>query len=279
MTGTSSSSNNAFLAAVAMLAVVAAGGASAQYLPYDSHLRLAAVSGQNLLFRGPNPVNTTTNTFNYGWLTSLMKQRAAERRVAFPEEFDLVVLSLLTHETADIQAEADFFKANPQLGSFYAWPMWGMNATWMQQEVCPAAGVASDACPSAQPADFNATALAAIGRSAAAPVDPDQLDARLAKVHEMLTTPAKRPVVIYGHCICGCDRTGEFFAVYGMRYQADTFSTIMRYDTGVPTPPRNIGYSHQLYAQWACNRMYYDGSYAPRAYDCTNCQPFRCSDS
>ena len=76
--------------------------------------------------------------------------------------------------------------------------------------------------------------------------------------------------------LCSCDRTGEFAAAYAMQFQNSSYTANMKYDVGVPTPPRPIGYSHQLYAQWYCNFLHYGASAYPHPYDCTNCEEFSC---
>ena len=94
----------------------------------------------------------------------------------------------------------------------------------------------------------------------------DSLEARLGEVHHLLEeVQYDKPLVLYGHwyvahqihCAldvlssvlwghshCGCDRTGEFFGSYYMRYQNRTFTQAMALDYHVPD--NYIKYQYQL---------------------------------
>lgn len=265
---------HALAVALALAAAATLGAAQTD----SSHVRFVDRARQNWLFRGPTPVNESASPmeFNVGWLRHELMIRAAGSGHPLPHAYKLVVVSLLTHETEVIAAERAFFEANPDAGEFVHWPVYGVNATYMQEVACPAAGVAPAACPGAQPANFTVVDLELLAKTFAASGDPDNMVSRVTQLERMLNMPQDEPVVVYFHCHCGCDRTGEMAAVYAMRYQEQTFTEALQYDVNVPTPPRNIGYGNQVYAQLYCNYLFHTDRYE-FGYDCGRCQAFRCS--
>ncbi len=133
----------------------------------------------------------------------------------------------------------------------------------------------SSSCPSDQPKDFDAKTRRTLSLHYPEWGDSD-LIARIEGTRRALETPRADglPKVLYGHCECGCDRTGEFFASYAMRYNGKSFVEAMRFDESVPD--RHIGYSNQMGAQWYCN--YLNATGTVKIDDCDKCEPFRCRD-
>lgn len=256
--------------------------------PYNySHVRLVETAGRNWLFRGGIPINATGG-FAYAELSATFAQRAAEAgRSDFPAAFHLVDISFLHSELADIAVEKAFFDAHPQLGELWLWPVSGVKywkRPWDRSpppsiyDACHAAGVHRDDCPSAQPRDFKAGALAAMTAAYLEWGDSD-LPRRLNATRRAPLAPRAdgAPLVLYGHCECGCDRTGEFFAAYQMAYMNRTFVEAMTFDTTVPN--RHISYQNQAATQWYCHWLAAQGGAAVSTADCNACDapPFaRC---
>jgi len=232
----------------------------------------------NFLFRMGIPDNVT-NQFDYKSLVSWFNVASIVglSRYDFPYQPYLIDICLLTSETADIQLEQTYFQQNPSQGMFVHWPTFGLNYTYIQQ-VCSTVGVPASQCPSEQPGNWTDTnkAKVAVFMFQTAPYKVDDLDNRLSITNKWLTTSDNaQGTVLFGHCECGCDRTGEFFASYYMKYFGWTFSKAMSYD--VLTILRNPSYGNQVATQWYCEYLRAIGEYA--ADDCGNCQPFACSDS
>ena len=71
----------------------------------------------------------------------------------------------------------------------------------------------------------------------------------LASVHHRLRTAGRsKPTVLYVHDTCGCDRSGEFFAAYLMRYKQYSFLRAMQVNE-LSVAKRHIAYAHQTAAQ------------------------------
>ena len=253
-------------------------GAADVFLPL--HVRLVEERNGNLLFRGPEP-KKLFGGFSWDSLLLTMRTEAALKGKKFPSSYSLVDVCLLTHEANDIAMERRFFQDHADKGTFVHYPTYGVNATTLTAACRAAAGVnASAVCAnntSLQPRNYPAALVEKIAKQYPQQLDrlSDPLIERLAFVNGLMDASGT-PKIVYFHCECGCDRTGEFAAAYAMRYLNKTFTAAMKYD--VTVPERNIGYGNQVAAQWYCEYLYYSGQYASATNDCANCEPFRCVD-
>lgn len=107
-------------------------------------------------------------------------------------------------------------QANPRFGKFFLWPILGINSTLMAEAcaVIPGLACSARAVYTRQPRDFSAKDRELLAQHYAAWAEPvDLLEQRLHAVRELVHTPSPsgKPRVVFGHCECGCDRTGEFF--------------------------------------------------------------------
>ena len=235
-----------------------------------SHVRLVDRSTTgNFLFRGGIPLNSS-DEFAYHQLVREMRRVAG---AGFPSHFQLVDICLLTAETADIENERQFFTTNPHLGRFIHWPIYGVGSV---RTACASLGIPSSECAAEQPANLTAHVR---GRLVAAYKDwadaGNQLDDRLSYIRSLLLSEHSTPLVLFGHCECGCDRTGEVFAAYAIRYLNQSFTQAMTFDESVPH--RHIGYHNQLAAQWYCLYLQATNATGMPLNDCLNCKAFRCS--
>ena len=58
----------------------------------------------------------------------------------------------------------------------------------------------------------------------------------------------KKAAIIYGHCDCGCDRTGQTFGSYYMRWQNRTWEETNKLNTIIATRPMMC--NNYLAMQW-----------------------------
>jgi hypothetical protein len=107
--------------------------------------------------------------------------------------------------------------------------------------------------------------------------DTDKLSERVEILHARLHgKDVDRTIaqIVFFHCSCGCDRTGEMAAAYSMRYLNRTFTEMYRENERIAG--RHIVYKNQVAAQWYCEHLRARGLHT--GDDCGNCEPFRCAD-
>mmetsp|Transcript_95478 Transcript_95478/g.307805 ORF Transcript_95478/g.307805 Transcript_95478/m.307805 type:complete len:271 (+) Transcript_95478:92-904(+) len=185
-----------------------------------------------------------------------------------PEQ--LLDFSLLTDEVDQIAAEKS------ALGdSFVHWPTFGVVPAAFQK-ACREYDVAE--CPSTmQPGNMTAENVHTLAK-AFPKWDVDHLAERVEILHSRLHEDLDGldlARVIFFHCSCGCDRTGELAAAYSMRYLNQTFTEM--YVENAKVAGRNTVYANQVAAQWYCEHLRTQGLYT--GDDCGNCGPFRCVDT
>lgn len=68
---------------------------------------------------------------------------------------------------------------------------------------------------------------------------PDNLIYRVHRLYDLLhrTQHNHRTTIIYVHCVCGCDRTGELIGSYEMRYMNQSWSEVNEINQSVPGRP------------------------------------------
>jgi hypothetical protein len=199
------------------------------------------------------------------------------------KDFKLIDISLIGEnpaEEVDIAISRNFFAERPGLGTFVSWPLWGVNAS-SHAAACHQQKIAPDVCknPTMQQHVYREGGQAGVVDLLAGNflVDSlsDQLLQRTAQLRAWLTKRHKRPWVIYFHCECGCDRTGELTSAYAMRYLNMSYVRTMNLDTKMIG--RTIDYCNQLAVQWFCLSLLSSGSYHfPN--DCENCKDWSCYD-
>jgi hypothetical protein len=163
----------------------------------------------NFLFRGHAPLAGNPPAFDYPDLVADIKDAAAGHG-KFPAKFYLVDVSLLeiqnscgdpNDDRGRLQAEFDFFNQNPKSGEFHNWQTDGIQIDATSATITP---------------QFQTYLVHHLDSWL-----PDKLSARVEQLHEWLLhgiKGVKLPVVIYIHCVGGCDRTGEMSGAYGLRY-------------------------------------------------------------
>jgi len=189
----------------------------------------------NYLFRGNEPkmLENGADVFAYDLLTSYMANASALAGVQLPKEYFLIDIKFVydiydPFETADIKLETDFFASNPKVGRF---------------NVTVILGDLED--PSLLPID-KVDAMA----KTLPEWQHDDLPAYIPYLHQMLNTPQNVSTVIYIHCECGCDRTGEIGASYAIKYLNMTYSQALLWDEKIAG--RLILPNHQWAIDWYC---------------------------
>jgi len=176
-------------------------------------------------------------------------------------------------DSADlILNEKLWWESHSQLGEVIEFPIGGMRAPTMQAG-CQANNISRCANSTNQPSNLSQLDLKTMATTFPNWGDADALNARLATVHSALHTAASKPRVMFFHCSCGCDRTGEFYASYAMRYLNKTFTEAMTFD--VKLIGRQISYANMVMSQWYCEYLAASDQYGHDS-DCGNCEPFRC---
>ena len=67
------------------------------------------------------------------------------------------------------------------------------------------------------------------------------------------------PVIVYGHCEAGCDRTGEFIGSYLMQYKNKTITESWQSDTSsCGREPYKVS---QYAMEWYCEYLKLQGGY------------------
>lgn len=181
----------------------------------------------------------------------------------------LMDFSLLTQEVDQIMAERRGLGDQVTI-----WPTHGINEDQFQKE-CSNRGIES--CPSTlQPRDMATEDVVMLAKTFPE-WDVDHLTERVDILHSLVHAPVdgeQLSNVIFFHCACGCDRTGELAAAYGMRYLSKTFTEM--YIENEDIAGRHTMYNNQVAAQWFCEHLRTKGLYSFN--DCGNCEPFRCVD-
>jgi len=194
----------------------------------------------NMLFRGGNP--DSDGKFDYNQLVTELQMAAKEANKEFPDKFNIIDICFLndwqsynnTHPSqgASIDEEFSFFQQNPKLGSFMLWETAGSYDNITAPQI-------------ADPPGLQLYLTASLDEWMA-----DQLPTRMLKIRGLLYTKFDLPTIIYGHCDCGCDRTGEMFGSYYMKWMDMTWEDTNQLNTKIAN--RSMECFNYLAMQWYC---------------------------
>jgi len=189
----------------------------------------------NYLFRGNQPKITVNGTtvFSYDLLKLYLQNTSLESGFKLPDDYYLIDIKYLyfmddPEEKGDVILETNFFKANPSLGEARFEQIFG-----------------DDSDPNAEDADQREKKAVNLGLW-----QHDNLPARIPLLRELLFTQGKKPIVIYFHCECGCDRTGEVGASYAMKFLGKTYREAMEWDNKIAGRP--IFTNNKRAVAWYC---------------------------
>eukprot|EP00411_Alexandrium_monilatum_P029825 CAMPEP_0175367364 /NCGR_PEP_ID=MMETSP0095-20121207/19625_1 /TAXON_ID=311494 /ORGANISM="Alexandrium monilatum, Strain CCMP3105" /LENGTH=334 /DNA_ID=CAMNT_0016665421 /DNA_START=37 /DNA_END=1040 /DNA_ORIENTATION=+ len=240
-----------------ILPVVSGFWAAADFPGWYFSLRNAHVvdlAGKNLLMRTGNPAVYSVHgpAISYSALEQALTRAAGSLFPAGPVDFVDVTL-LGEKEARIVNVEHEGFGSN-----LVSWPLTGVRPDSFSA-ACDIRGLS---CPaSMQPAEL---APHARQRLAADFVhwDTDDLDRRVVELRQILEAPGKNgaPRVVFFHCLCGCDRTGELSAAYAMRYRNMSLTQALAENELVAG--RHMYYNFQVASHWYCESLRARGLYA-----------------
>jgi len=218
-------------------------GATADYLEENKVRFLDWTHGQsftNYLFRGNEPKltnETGDDYFAYDELQDYMINAASNLSVVLPKKYWLIDYKLYYVEPIepDVDLETQFFQSNPTLGELRLQRIIG---DLTSPRIYPQSYVKDEAIVLSS-------------------WQPDNLPDFIQNLNKLLYTegPNKLPMVIYVHCECGCDRTGEVAGSYAMQYMGMTFNEAYAWDEDIAG--RWILPNHKWAMEWFCSYLQY----------------------
>lgn len=221
--------------------------------------RLVDAIGENLLMRIGWPI---------GPMAAARKSLEAELRFAagsrFPKKpFELIDVSLLSdHSSIALEHSvfSEHFRSFPSFNYEHFDQLFAKACATRQSdrfEGCPTSmqpGLLGPRVRSRLAADFEQW-------------EGDALEERVLALRALLEQRGPVARVIFFHCGCGCDRTGEMFAAYAMRYL--NMSLTDAWVENVQVAGRSLVYSMQVASQWYCEYLAGRGLYSYD--DCGTC--------
>jgi len=198
----------------------------------------ASTGISNYLFRGNEPkiqVNGT-DAVAYDLLTTYMINASKASGFSLPDNFYLIDIKFIYDasdpgEKVDIVLEQNYFSANPKEGEFSYKVILG----------------------DADDPSFLPNATVEEKAKTLASWQHDDLPDYIPSINKLLYTPRSQPTVIYLHCECGCDRTGEISGSYAMKYLNMTYSQATAWNEKIAGRP--ILPNHQFALHWYCEYL------------------------
>lgn len=199
----------------------------------DASLPIHNIS--NYLFRGNEPkilVNGTA-VVAYELLKTYLASSAKKSGFQLPDDYYLLDLKYIyipqdPIERPDVSLEKAFFKLYPNYGEIHVLDVWGdiedPNLINVEDRIQKAITLSQ--------------------------WQHDNLPEYIPTLRQLLYTIGNRPMVIYFHCECGCDRTGEVGAAYLMKFQNVTYEKAMAWNTAIAGRP--ILPNHKFAVLWYC---------------------------
>jgi len=191
----------------------------------------------NFLFRGnePKTTNSSGDFFAYDLLYDYLNALASSHGLIFPAKYYFIDLKLYYFEniSRDMSLERDFFIANPNLGKF-----------------APQQILGDISSPNIVPGPI----MESLARSLDG-WQKDKLTRLIPYINQLLNSPGPQslPVIIYVHCECGCDRTGEVSGSYAMKFLGWTFQAALKWDESIAG--RFILPNHKFAMEWYCEYL------------------------
>lgn len=227
-----------------------------------SNVHYVDSAGANFLFRGGNPVDGD-DKFNYTDLHDEIISAGNKSGVEVPRSFYLIDINLLNQvyneDMDNLLDDFEFFDAHPNLGKLIFWDTKG-----------------SDLDPGDSLVNSNASFKKFLLNNTEGWLN-DNLVVRVDTLRELLTGSGsqfgiKGPIVIYVHCIAGCDRTGELIGAYQMRYMNQSWQDVNSI-TGQYCSGSAISCNNYKAMKWYClwsNEKYGFPQDCEKSYQCDN---------
>lgn len=198
--------------------------------------------GSNLLFRGGLPQEGHPSTMNYQGLKKAIMNAGKKAGIKVPASYYLLDVNLLNVENQSdaqwIKVEQQFFEDHPQLGKVQ---VWGMNGV----------GISATAPELATCREYLARHLDSwLNDRLASRVET--LRGWLEEKQPVVQSQKKLPIVIFIHCVAGCDRTGELSAAYYLRYMNKTWEEVNALNQSMCRRNRTFHCRNYRAVQWYC---------------------------
>ncbi len=185
----------------------------------------------NFLFRGSDPV-LNSNEFAYDELVDLIKAAAQRDGVDLPDDFYLIDVSLLFVELADLSVEMQYFAENPEKGEFVNYPVFGhIGGNQFERTIHIA-----DRSVHFINHFLSYSVFGKLERKLKEFQNANQslthLDIKaVTGIRGLLTQKREKSIIVYVHCVAGCDRTGEVIGAYRMQYMEEDVQTVFNKNT------------------------------------------------
>ena len=245
------------LAAMTLLFLLAISNASGVY-----NVHYVDSVNDNYLFRGGQPFDNQ-NTFDYSTLQADIISAGKEAGVKVPTSFYIIDVNLLnlryTSDVNKLEEEFDYFKTHPDLGRLVFWDTGGTEVSQTDE------AISTDV-------EFKTYLAQNIDGWLG-----DNLDTRVDSLRQMLNNGksligASAPIVIYVHCVAGCDRTGELIGAYEMRYLDKSWNDVnsesVNFCDGQP-----ISCENYRALQWYCHWLNQKNGFSldcDKGFDCAS---------
>lgn len=204
------------------------------------HVRLMDTWGENMLYRGGSPEVPERNyndTASFNW-TALV--RAMNHAAPLPSTWRMIMVNLESLEYDEgsrdgghVVREFEFFAKNPHLGELVFWRIVGSDNPYTKVLKSSSAWLAKH---------FDMW-------------DSDLLSSRIQLLRTWLRNNDTTPTVIYIHCDCGCDRTGEVAGAYYLRYLNWTWSETVKYNNAIEPDAPCMECPNYFALNWYCQSL------------------------
>ena len=207
--------------------------------------------GSNLLFRGGLPLTGRSQTFNYSGLKQAIINAGKQAGVKVPSSFYILDVNFLNIENpADAQriaVEQRFFQCRPKLGRIR---VWGMNGAGFS--VNDPFLIANRMYMARNLDNWLNDRLAGRVEILRSWLENSALAYGEAKSSSSIPGKNPLPVVVYIHCVDGCDRTGEFSGAYYLRYLHKSWEEVNAINRSMCNRNRPFGCKNYRALQWYC---------------------------
>merc|ERR1711871_624261 len=219
-------------------------------------------STNTFLFRSAVPRNTT-HTFARDDLVRTFRRLIREQPelagLELTEDPYLIDINFLDpgkpKEHNDIEQEREWFTRRPSDGELHNWALYGVDPAEFRR-ACPQ-------CASQDPARLPLPLRRRVAIEYERWMHRELLPTRLRMIRKFLDNahPAGRPVFVFGHCECGCDRTGEFFGAYELEFQSRSFEVVLTRNLKIVEMQRHRQMLHPNFQAllWYCWHLSYTG--------------------
>lgn len=229
-----------------------------------------------ILIRGGTPVTYTEPRVDYESWVEGMTEAVETAGLAIVSPVYIIDINLMNFQTnrdlSETQIESSYFASNPSKGEFEYWETVGSSGnasnvlfglstqanlnSYMNQLLTRAQDWLPDRMIERQDVLFDLVHNAT--------------NERIVRIRQ--SNPAVGTILIYGHCDCGCDRTGQTFGSYYLRHLKWSWEATNTMNTIIPG--RGMGCNNYLAMQWYCLYLNTAMNYTNNCHINFACTPF-----